>query len=160
MKKVIVMSGVSGSGKSTYAQKLFAAAENGACIVSADNFFLNEQGEYKFDPSKLSEAHAQCFRAFLAAMTDSIFPYNLIIVDNTNTQTFELAPYVLGAAAFGYDCGIITITVSVEHGADTATCAERNKHDVPFAVIQRQARNMAERKLPPYWEETLVSFQR
>jgi adenylate kinase len=52
---VVVMSGVSGSGKSTYAEKLLEQSQG--VKVSTDHFFM-VGNEYKFDPSKLGEAHA------------------------------------------------------------------------------------------------------
>lgn len=63
MRRVIVMSGVSGSGKSTHAEKL--AKVNDGTIVSADQFFERTDG-YLFDPSKLGEVRAFCFRRFIA----------------------------------------------------------------------------------------------
>lgn len=61
-KIVFIMRGVSGSGKSTIAKEL---AYPEGVIHSTDDYFYNEAGEYKFDPTKLSEYHEKNFQAFL-----------------------------------------------------------------------------------------------
>ena len=154
MKNVKIMSGVSGSGKSTYAKKLISdlPSDRFGCIVSADNFFMRN-GTYQFDASLLSLAHGTCFRQFILAMTDEIAPYDLIVVDNTGTSTDELSPYILGAKAFNYDAEIITVNVARN---DLHKCAERNAHGAPINVIQSQADRIANRKLPRYWKSAVI----
>src|SRR6266404_1036637 len=97
-KTVLILSGISGSGKTTYAQKL--QKENPDAVrVSADNYFMSPTGDYRFDVTILGEAHAACYRAFkffLAAGVD------LIIVDNTNTTIREMKGYMNLAAEAGY----------------------------------------------------------
>ena len=116
--KVIVMSGISGSGKSTYAKRVVSETEPSmkfrdgerygdyAIIVSADDHFINNAGEYQFDASMLAEAHNECFRDFIEALQSEV---GLVIVDNTNCSSEEIAPYMLGASAYGYEAEIVTI---------------------------------------------------
>ncbi len=145
-KRVVVLSGCSGSGKSTVAKNL---ADKHYAVVSADDFFTLS-GKYNFNPSHLGLAHASCFRRFIIAMQDSV---ELIIVDNTSTTLDECSPYMLGAAAFGYESEIITVQV---HPLDLEKCAARNAHGVPLNVIRSQWGRIQNRKLPNYWKATTV----
>jgi predicted ABC-type ATPase len=159
IKQVKILSGISGSGKSTYAEKI--AAHHANCvIVSADDFFYQESEEYRFDPSKLGEAHAYCFREFLRAMQPfgGFAEAELILVDNTNTTGEEIAPYVLGSAAFGYDCEIVTIGGYLEND-NLAICCARGKHKVPMSALREQSHRIGIRQLPRYWKETRIPFQ-
>lgn len=155
MGKVIILSGISGSGKSTYAKDLLAkynskSKESGfyGGMVSADSFFLSDKG-YNFDASKLGEAHGSCFRHFISSLQDKNI--DLIIVDNTNTTAVEIAPYVLGAAAYNWNCEIVTIRTS-----DVRACGDKNIHNVPESSIAQQLDRLNKRVLPPYWKNTDV----
>jgi len=146
MPKVIVLQGLSGSGKSTIAKKLVEGV-NQAVIVSTDQFMVNEAGEYEFDPTKIGEAHGRCFKRFLIALEAD---WSLIVVDNTNTSVAEIAPYMLAASAFGYEAAILRIECSVEKAA------ARNLHGTPLDVVQAMAARIAE-PLPPYWTVETVT---
>ena len=160
MGKVVILSGVSGSGKSTTARKLWNELEPGTyCrVVSADDFFMVE-GVYKFDPTKLSEAHGKCFRDFIAELQpNAVGKYNhdLVVVDNTNTTSEEIAPYILGAQAFGWEVEILTsLPHPTTNWADYyAMCAARNAHGVGFDTIKAQHKRIVNRSLPPWWKNT------
>jgi len=122
--KVVIMRGASGSGKSTYAKKHYPDA----VVCSADSYFVDAQGDYNFDPTKLGAAHGQCKRSFKDALDRS---EPLVVVDNTNTTLRELQPYVQLARARGYDVDV----VRVETPLDVA--AKRNVHGVPFDAVKR-----------------------
>jgi len=153
MGKVVILSGVSGSGKSTRARKLWNDLEPGTyCkVVSADDFFMVD-GEYRFDPKKLSDAHGKCFRDFLAALQDD---YALVVVDNTNTTSEEIAPYILGAQAFGWEAEILTALPGRMNWVDYyLMCEKRNAHGVGFETIKAQHLRIVNRRLPPWWKNT------
>lgn len=152
MGAVIILSGVSGSGKSTYAEKLLT--ETQGVKVSADHFFMCG-GVYKFDARKLGDAHADCFRRFIGFLYDD--NCQCVVVDNTNTTVEEISPYMLGAAAFGWEAEIRTILA--EPGDIDLLCG-RNIHSVPRDVIIAQGRRIHTRKLPPYWKHTFVDIHR
>ena len=104
--RITVLRGISGAGKSTWA----ARHAHEALVVSTDAFFL-VRGEYRFDPRKLQENHGRCFRAFMEGILRAK-PW--IIVDNTNVQAWEYAPYVLAGQAYGYEVELLTFPCSVE----------------------------------------------
>ena len=55
MEKVLyIVRGIPGSGKSTFAKTL------GGQHYESDMFFINENGEYNFDVTKIKDAHQWC----------------------------------------------------------------------------------------------------
>jgi predicted ABC-type ATPase len=154
MSHVIVLSGVSGNGKSTYAEKLLQ--ETQGVKVSADHFFM-KNGVYNFDPYKLGSAHADCFRRFIGYITSDCGLPPCVVVDNTNTTVEEISPYMLASAAFCYSVEIRTINCDV---GDIDTLVARNIHGVSRSAIIAQGRRIYTRKLPSYWKHTYIDFQR
>ena len=122
--KLIIMRGISGSGKSTYVRENFPEA----VVCSADDYFMVD-GEYIFDPAGLGEAHTECFEKCLSSVTDD---EAVVVVDNTNTQRAEFTPYVMLGRQAGYDIQIVHIAVDVD------IAAERNTHGVPADAVRRQ----------------------
>jgi predicted kinase len=137
--KLTIMQGLPGSGKSTHAAKL-----KGAVVFSADDYFVElGGGVYKFDPSKLGEAHGRCFRKCVEAMQNKV---GHIVIDNTNTTPEEVAPYMALANAYGYEARILR----VEGAPDV--CAKRNTHGVPVQAILAMAARLATFKGMPWWK--------
>ena len=137
--KVVILCGVSGAGKSTRTQREYPEA----FVYSADLFFMKD-GEYKFDPKNLSEAHGTCLREFVDGLKDK---QSLIVVDNTNTSVAEIAPYAALALAYGYELEIEILKVDAE------VAAARNQHGVPKATIVKMAEriNNLKNELPSWW---------
>lgn len=91
---VIVLRGLPGAGKSTVALGLLDAIgerKRSGIVVSADDFFTDENGVYSFKPHKLREAHARCLGSYIDSMYDG---FDAVIVDNTNTQMWEMRLYL------------------------------------------------------------------
>jgi predicted kinase len=99
--KLILMRGVSGSGKSTLARKL-AEDHKDSVILSTDDYFMVE-GRYVFDPSSLGKNHKMNQDRARWAMQERI---PCVIIDNTNTQAWEMLPYVETALELGYEIEI------------------------------------------------------
>ncbi len=133
-----IIRGISGSGKSTYASTLEGV------ICSADDHFLID-GKYRFDFRQLTEAHASCFRKAQAALGAG----ENVIIDNTNTQVWEMSPYVMLANVCGAEIRIIRVD------CDPEVAAERNTHGVPKTAVLGMAERM-ETPLPFWAEEEVV----
>ncbi|MEG1581928.1 MAG: hypothetical protein RR334_02065, partial [Clostridia bacterium] len=68
MKKIIIIRGISGSGKTTFAIKLkslFAERGEDCEICEADDYFTGTDGQYNFNPNLLSQAHNACYSKFV-----------------------------------------------------------------------------------------------
>lgn len=121
-KELILIRGVSGSGKSTIADIL---AYEFHPVFSADDYFM-VGNEYKFDASKLKEAHADCLDKTEEAMKKAL-DADLIIVANTFTREWEMKAYF--ELAKKYDFRVHTIIVENRHGSN-------NIHGVPSSKVQ------------------------
>ncbi len=143
--RVLILSGVSGSGKSSYIASLVGQEKGKLFVCSADSFF-NKEGGYKFDPSKLGEAHGQCLRDFIEATAFSDEDNDqIVVVDNTNTTTEEIAPYYAIAQAYGFSVELVTLE------CDPEVAFKRNQHGVSLAGISAMAERIRNRKVPPFW---------
>ncbi|CAF0742086.1 unnamed protein product [Didymodactylos carnosus] len=86
-KVMFLMRGLPGSGKSTLVDILKRIYSHSCQVCSADHFFMSEEtGEYKFDRSKISDAHQTCQRNAEDACRAGI---NAIVIDNTNIRMDE-----------------------------------------------------------------------
>lgn len=166
MHKVVIMSGCAGSGKSHLADKMSTEVRGTySRVLSADHYFLDEDMNYKFDASKLSEAHGACFKKFIETLRTPPYdmPYDLVVVDNTNTTTEEVSPYILGASAYGYEPEIIQFSVpnpsSVDFVNYVERCATRNKHGVSYSAVASQCRRLIDFNPMPWWKLTVVQSQ-
>ena len=126
MNNLILLRGVSGSGKSTIAPMF----EN-AVLVSTDDFFLDEYGDYVFDANSLIINHQKCQLAVDMMMQDE---EKLIVVHNTFTVDWEMDAYFDLAKKHGY--AVHTIIVENRHGS-------RNVHDVPQDAIKAQVKRFS-----------------
>lgn len=99
--KLILMRGVSGSGKSTLARKL-AEDHQDSVIFSTDDYFM-VGGKYVFEVSSLGKYHKLNQERARWAMLDRT---PCVIIDNTNTQLWEMKPYAEAALEFGYEIEI------------------------------------------------------
>ena len=124
MKTLYLLRGLPGSGKSTLAEQL------GGSHFETDNYFLDEDKSYKFDGSKLKEAHQWCQDLVSNAMIlNHTTGYNeTIVVSNTFTQEWEMKPYMDMAKDWGYK--VFSIIVENRHGGV-------NQHGVPDEKLQQ-----------------------
>lgn len=122
MKTLYIVRGVPGSGKSTFAKSL------GGTHFETDTYFMVD-GEYKFDFTKLKEAHKWCQDSVNTAMilNHTTGLNEVIVVSNTFTQEWEMQPYFELAKSWGYR--VFSIVVENRHGGV-------NEHGVPEDKIE------------------------
>lgn len=123
MKDLILVRGVSGAGKTTFADTISKV------VFSADNFFTSIFGKYNFNPTKLTEAHADCLRRTKNSMLTGTAK---IVVANTFVAEWEMKPYFELAKKYKYR--ISTVIVENRHGST-------NTHGVPSDVLKKQKQN-------------------
>ncbi len=127
-KNLYIVRGLPGSGKSTFALNLVGAD---FLVCEADKYFMVD-GEYKFDATKLKEAHEFCRNTVETYMRDNVEAndqfYRQIAVSNTFTQEWEMQPYIDLAKKYGYT--VFTIVVENRHGGV-------NEHGVPDEVLTK-----------------------
>ena len=96
MANIYIIRGVPGSGKTTLGHRL---REGGLVrhVLSADDWMVDEAGEYSFDPRRLSWCHKACKSATERALTEG----EGVAVCNTFTRVWEMQPYVDMAKLLG-----------------------------------------------------------
>ena len=132
MKQLILLRGLPGSGKSTLAKQL--VGDKDYCHKEADMYFVDRDGNYKFDPTKIKDAHAWCKSEIEFAMK---YEHTPVVVSNTFTQEWEMDAYFEMAKEFGYQ--VFSLIVENRHGS-------MNVHACPEDKIE-QMRNRFEIEL-------------
>lgn len=144
-------------------------------IHSADNFFIDAQGVYRFDSRKISDAHAWCLKGFLQDVLSfnhkkltvlrgipgsgkSTYCQNHqasldLVVDNTNINLWEMSPYLAIGAAYGLEVEVATLLPQTFR---VAAC--RNVHGVPEKSCERMWDNMnrATSAIPKHWNPKTI----
>ncbi len=127
-KRLVIMRGLPGSGKTTLAQKI---TNNYGVVYSSDDYFM-EDGEYKFQAKKLKDAHLWNQQRTKGAMEKE---ESLIVVDNCNVRKWESKPYVKLANEHGYT--VEFMEVDTPWNRDLEELIKHNTHGVPKKFIKR-----------------------
>jgi predicted kinase len=132
MKTLIILRGLPGSGKSTLAKML--VGDKDYCHREADMYFVDSDGNYKFNPKEIKEAHNWCREEVEFIMKCG---GSTVVVSNTFTQEWEMNPYFALAEKYGYR--VFSVIGENRHGG-------KNGHGVPEEKIE-QMKNRFEIKL-------------
>ncbi|KAK9399197.1 NEDD4-binding protein 2 [Crotalus adamanteus] len=87
---LVLLRGLPGSGKS-YLARVLLEDNPGGIMLSTDDYFYQKNGQYQFDADCLADAHEWNWKRAKEAFEKRITP---IIIDNTNTQAWEMKPYI------------------------------------------------------------------
>ena len=140
---VIVLRGLPGSGKSTFAEQIVEAVEpHGiiSAVCSARDFLTaNAQGERVYDVGQLERCHNMCRAKFvrhLTALPGHEDYAHLIFVDNTNIRLDELEFYVTSARGVSIRWHIYRFLCRTDEEA--ATQCLRCIYRVPLMTVLRR----------------------
>jgi predicted ABC-type ATPase len=127
MKYIYIFRGVSGCGKSTFAESLVNLInyQYQVAVCCADDYFMQD-GEYKFDQSKLGAAHGFCRNKFKNAVDDGC---SLIVVANTNVKGSDWKFYQDYGEEKGYT--VFFLVIEKRH-------FNNNEHQVPELTLRKQ----------------------
>jgi predicted kinase len=117
--RLVILRGLPGSGKSTFAQKLVDTL--GFVHLEADRHFVDATGRYRFDLARASDCHSVCQRDADEALRTGA----RVVVANTHVRLWELAPYVGLAALHATDWRVVECTGTWP-----------NIHEVPGSVVE------------------------
>lgn len=130
MRKLFLLRGLPGSGKTTLAEVLMPDLH-----FEADMYWMIN-GEYKFDASKLHLAHKWCFdEVELEMMVCEIEKSDsIIVVSNTFTTEKELNPYLKLAKKYGFQ--VTSLVVENRHGGISV-------HGVPDETLEKMEKRFS-----------------
>ncbi|WP_299694825.1 ATP-binding protein [uncultured Vibrio sp.] len=121
--KLILIRGLPGSGKSTKAKTY------NALHLEADMYFVNEQGDYCFDPWQLGLAHEWCQNSTENGLKQGLD----VVVSNTFIKQWEMKAY--RQLARKYKAELIIEVCREQFGSI---------HNIEPSVIKRMARDWQE----------------
>lgn len=123
---LILLRGLPGSGKTTLGQIILRNLSiDDSHVLSADDYFIDENGNYNFDASKLKLAHNNCQEKCAERMKYEI---SKIVVANTFTQEWEMEKYNEMAERYHYR--VHSVIVENRHDG-------KNIHNVPEDKLQQ-----------------------
>lgn len=125
--RMIIMQGTPGSGKSTVA-KMLQQMNSNAIVVSADNYFTDEVGVYRFDPSRLSEAHESCRQSAREAAAAG----KTVVIDNCNATKLQVDDYLKMLS--GVPC---VVFMKCDTAQAAIAISKRSIHNVPEHAVRR-----------------------
>jgi tRNA uridine 5-carbamoylmethylation protein Kti12 len=146
-QQLILLRGLPGSGKSTFAKLLLELTNpcghsdaDHLINYEADQYFIDKEGNYEFDGMKIGQAHEWCQEATERALNAGLS----VVVSNTFTRIRELQPYL--AMASHYKVQVTVLHVEGTHGSI---------HGIPPATMGRmRARwEMYDPKPKGHWVE-------
>ncbi|OQV16323.1 putative 2',3'-cyclic-nucleotide 3'-phosphodiesterase [Hypsibius exemplaris] len=155
-KLMIILRGVSGSGKSTLCvriKKELTEAKVQVDVASADHFFNQPDGTYRFNPALLQQAHEACQRdceRFCAAEESRV-----VVVDNTNIFEWEFRPYI--QLAHRYHFVTLLIEPRTAWRYDWRQLAKRSTHGVQASVIESKVEKLKRNVVIPVYYGFMVS---
>lgn len=124
MKKLYIVRGIPGSGKTTYCRKQLKLEP-----IEADTFFIRN-GEYRYDPTKIADAHTWCQKQVRKQMIQGV---QEIAVANTFVKHKEYRIYEMLAQQYGYEVEKIIMRGNYQ-----------NVHNVPQRKLDNMKQNFEE----------------
>lgn len=122
-KSLIILRGIPGSGKSTFAKTI---QEGKYPIYSIDDYFTDPHtGKYQFEFEKNHLAYLDCQNRTEASMKENVLK---IILDNVFSMEWEMEPYFTLAKKYNYQ--VFVLTVENRHGSS-------NIHEIPQEQIEK-----------------------
>ncbi len=122
-KNIILVRGLSGSGKTTFSNLIKTLDD---VVVAADDYMIDEKGEYKFNLYELNDCHKKCKEKVEDEMKNNT---KKIFVHNTFTEEWEMKPYKKMAEKYNYRL----FSIIIENVNNN-----NNIHGVPSSTILKQ----------------------
>lgn len=118
---LILVRGVPGSGKSTYAKTLVDWYNY---LIEADHYFVRIDGVYDFNPKLLGNAHKWCYDETVNALQQA--RGEVVCVANTFTRIWEMQKYIDFAKATNTSFKVVRCTGEYQ-----------NVHGVPDSKVKQ-----------------------
>lgn len=130
--KIVLLSGVAGSGKSTKAKELCREKNRGEFVILSTDALLTHGDHYLWSGDTCGPGHFLLGKLCNEAMRRKV---PLIIIDNTNLTFGDVAQYFVLAIDNQYELDIIEPDTPWRY--DAQELFKRNTHNVPLEAIER-----------------------
>lgn len=130
-RTLILVRGLSGSGK-TWLSDMIVGDSPTRVMICADDYFINDKGDYQFDYTKIKEAHEWCISETRETLEEE---HEIVCVHNNFTRKWEAEPYFKMAEELGYKVQVISL---YDSGMNDKDLAERSPHTISEKAIQKQ----------------------
>jgi len=114
---LIILRGIPGCGKTSFAEVL------GGKVASADDFLINDKGEYEWSFDRCKMAHSLCIELATLLMKDKT---PKVIISNTNTRTKDVEFWTNMGKQYGYR--VFSVIIENRHGG-------KDNHAVPESTL-------------------------
>lgn len=141
---MVLMRGVPGSGKSTIANAMAVMLrppyfkDGEAVVYSTDDYWYRNSEVYAWDEAKVAEAHEWNQDRVRLAVAEG----KHVVVDNTNLDSFALAPYFDIALEYGLKVYIHTVNTPIDECIQRQAGRTEDRR-VSEDVIRRMAEKLA-----------------
>jgi len=123
MQTLYLIRGLPGAGKSKLAYSIHNNLTK-SVVIEADQYFIDEDGYYIFDSSKLHRAHERCQNDTIIFLMEG---YDVIV---SNTSTTEKEVKVYQDLTTEFNAQFVSLIVENRHG-------NMNIHNVPPEKIEQ-----------------------
>ena len=130
-KYLIIVRGLSSSGKTTLAD-IICGDDDNRISISVDDYFYDDDDRYEFVANDLKKAHMWCRQETDVCMTQG---FDIVVVHNTFTRGWEVEPYLQLAAKRGYR---VIVSSLFDGGLNDVMLSARSDHNVQIHNIRRQ----------------------
>jgi len=152
--RVVVLRGIAGAGKTTYADALCRAADAHripSYAFTADvQTYTQPDGVVRARKYDLHNAHAKCLREFTVFLVDRAQQAHegsaLMIVDNSSIHNEEVAPYASLAKAFGAELHLVALRCDPYAALARATATHPEEE-----TLVRSVKLLKEIQFAPVW---------
>lgn len=142
--RLVLMIGLSGSGKSTQARLLQEGSPLTSVIHSIDSYFM-ANGKYCYEASLMPKYIRRCFEDVELSMRKYT---ELVIVDNTNLRIHSRKGYFDLAYKYGYNYS--AVPVGLFTSSALPIYERRNVHGVNRRLLERMLRTYQPPEPPSY----------
>lgn len=139
---VFLMRGLSGSGKSTLVNAITETYDcQNPIVCSADHYFIDKFGIYRFDQSRLKDAHESSQSLMKMSCNEG---KKMIIIDNTNIQAWEMRAYFSNVSKAPFTYRLVIVEPQTPWKLDPEQLSIRNTHSVSQEVLSKRVTQFQE----------------
>lgn len=146
--KVVIVRGITGSGKSHYADGLIATASVNT-IDAVRHFYVSDDSDERYD----------CLGEFAEMLANGNKKPRLTLIECASVEAVEAIPFYALALAYELDVEIVTMLCSTEHALKYSSLSRSSKFPKSIlkeALDKLRVDEQRERKMfPAEWKHTI-----